>query len=130
MLSKNGKRKGFRVHRLVATAFILNPNNYYCINHKDENKLNNNVDNLEWCTIAYNNSYGNKLDNYRQKIKKKIGKKINQYDLNGNFIRQFDCIMDAERYLNIKRSATPIWACCKNKRPTAYGYRWEYENQV
>jgi hypothetical protein len=49
-LSKDGKAKPFRVHRLVAVAFIPNPDNLPIINHKDENKLNNNADNLEWCT--------------------------------------------------------------------------------
>lgn len=130
VLSKEGKSKGFRVHRLVAQAFIENPNNYNCINHKDENRLNNCVDNLEWCTIAYNNTYGAKQERHSKAMKKKIGRKINQYDLEGNLINTFDCIMDAERFLNKKRAATPIWTCCKGKTKTAYGYRWEYQNQV
>lgn len=54
---KNNRKRCY-VHRLVAQAFIPNPNNYPCVNHKDENPLNNNVNNLEWCTYAYNNSYG------------------------------------------------------------------------
>ena len=57
-LSKNGKQKNYKVHRLVAIAFISNPNNYVEINHIDENKHNNNVDNLEWCTRKYNCNYG------------------------------------------------------------------------
>ena len=57
-LCKYGKMKSFRVHRLVAIAFIPNPNGYRCVNHKDENKENNCVDNLEWCTHQYNNTYG------------------------------------------------------------------------
>lgn len=57
-LSKNHKRYYFRVHRLIAKTFIPNLNNYPEINHKDENKLNNNVDNLEWCTSKYNCNYG------------------------------------------------------------------------
>lgn len=128
VLSKNGKRKGFRVHRLVAEAFIDNPNNYDCVNHKDENKLNNNVSNLEWCTVAYNNKYGTKQERYRKKIRKKTGKRINQYDLEGNLMNTWECIMDAERFLNKKRAATPIWNCCQHKTKTAYGYRWEYQN--
>lgn len=127
-LSKEGKSKSFRVHRLVAETFIDNPNNYKCINHKDENKLNNNVNNLEWCTIAYNNNYGTKQERYKKNIIKKIGRKINQYDLNENLIKTWDCIMDAERYLKRKRAATPIWYCCQKKTKTAYGYRWEYQN--
>ena len=58
-LCKDGNKISFIVHRLVAEAFIPNPNNYTCINHKDEDKTNNNVDNLEWCTYKYNNIYSN-----------------------------------------------------------------------
>lgn len=58
-LNKNGKKKKYSVHRLVALAFIPNPNNYPIINHKDENKTNNTVWNLEWCTPKYNINYGN-----------------------------------------------------------------------
>ena len=57
-LWKNGKGKSFKVHRLVAQAFIENPNEYLCVNHKDENKQNNHVSNLEWCTHKYNSNYG------------------------------------------------------------------------
>lgn len=55
----SGKRKTMFVHRLVAIAFLPNPNNYPAINHKDENPRNNSLDNLEWCTYKYNNNYGN-----------------------------------------------------------------------
>lgn len=65
VIYKNGKRKKYLVHRLVAQAFIPNPNNYPIINHKDENKTNNAVWNLEWCTYEYNVNYGN----CKQKIK-------------------------------------------------------------
>lgn len=60
-LWNNGKRRVFLIHRLVANAFIPNPNKFPQINHKDENKLNNSVDNLEWCTQFYNNIYGTRL---------------------------------------------------------------------
>lgn len=58
-LYKNGKNKNYLVHRLVAQAFLPNPNNYPIINHKDENPSNNYYKNLEWCTYEYNNNYGN-----------------------------------------------------------------------
>ena len=57
-LMKGGKDITYRVHRLVAMAFVPNPEKLPCINHKDENKLNNNPNNLEWCDNRYNNNYG------------------------------------------------------------------------
>lgn len=66
VLAKDGKAKTYRVHRLVAVAFLENPNNYTDVNHKDEVKTNNNVDNLEWCTRKYNNNYGTKPERTRK----------------------------------------------------------------
>ena len=67
-LCKNGKIKAFLVHRLVAEAFIPNPDNLPCINHKDENPKNNQVENLEWCTYKYNNEYNGRIDKCKHKI--------------------------------------------------------------
>ena len=68
-LYKNGKCKPYQVHRLVALHFIPNPNNYPIINHKDEDKTNNNVENLEWCTYQYNNNYGTRNKKCSEKMK-------------------------------------------------------------
>ena len=125
-LSKNGITKGFTVHRLVAQAFIPNPNRYGCVNHKDENRQNNRVDNLEWCTYKYNNNYGTKIQRYKQTMRSNCGRKINQYDLEGNFIRKWDSVIEAEEYLNKKRASVGICSCCKGKLKKSYGYRWEY----
>ena len=77
ILCKNGKKKSVREHKLVAEAFIPNPSNYICVNHRDENKTNNNVKNLEWCSVAYNNSYGNRLNNVSKSNKRT--KRVCQY---------------------------------------------------
>ena len=63
-LMKNNKRRNYRIHRLVAEAFIPNPDNLPQVNHKDENKLNNIVSNLEWCDNTYNSQYPNDLGVY------------------------------------------------------------------
>lgn len=111
-LWKNGKKKYFLVHRLVAEAFIPNPNNYKEINHKDENPANPNVDNLEWCTRKYNNNYGNRLS--------KISSKVKCVET-GNI---FCSIREAERQTGIKSAA--ICMVCNGKRKTAGGFSWRF----
>ena len=68
-LTKDGKTKGMFVHRIVAEAFIPNPNNLPMVNHKDEDRTNNFVENLEWCTAQYNNTYGNAQKKRVKKLK-------------------------------------------------------------
>ena len=79
-LYKEGKCKWIAVHRIVANAFLENKNKYPCVNHKDENKLNNSVDNLEWCSYLYNNTY-NKINVKRGLAQK--GKRNAKYNYNG-----------------------------------------------
>lgn len=74
-LIKEGKSKTFIAHRLIALTFIPNPNNYKIVNHKDENKTNNNIDNLEWCTQSYNINYGSRNEKAAEKLKKIIRSK-------------------------------------------------------
>ena len=133
-LSKEGKTKQYLIHRLVAIAFLPNKLNYSEINHKDENAFNNNVNNLEWCSHKYNINYG--TGNYRRSIREK-GKKKNisckkakhkcrqiiQYDLQGNFIREWDSITEASKTLNLKK----IWEVCNNKRNKCGNYVWKYK---
>ena len=118
-LYKNKKRKTLLVHRLVAQAFIPNPNNLVEVNHKDENKLNNCVDNLEWCSHIYNMKYGNCL----KKIKaNQHRKKINQYDLEGNFIKQWSSVSEIKEKLNI----TNIASSCLGRYKQCNGFIWRY----
>lgn len=112
-LSENNVSKEHKVHRLVAKAFIDNPNKYLCINHKDENKSNNRVDNLEWCNHTYNNNFGTR--GQRQAIK--IKKKVKQYDMHGNLIREFSSIKEASELLNIP--ACDISNCLHGRQKSA-----------
>lgn len=109
-----------RVHRLVAEAFLPNPNSLPEVNHKDENKGNNHVDNLEWCNNKYNIHYGTGIER-RSKQKRK---KVIQYDLDNKKINEFDSITEAAN--TIDKGTSRISACCKGIRKTAYGYIWRY----
>lgn len=117
------------IHRLVAETFIPNPNNYDEVNHKDENKENNTVENLEWCTHNYNYNYGNRIEKIKQKrigkINTRNSKPIAKYDFDGNLIEIFPSGMEAKRkgYNNAH-----ISMCCKGLRKTANGYMWKYLN--
>lgn len=122
------KAKTKSVHRLVAETFIPNVNNLPQINHKDENMLNNCVDNLEWCTAKYNSNYGKHCENLSKALTKFKGKAVLQYDLNDNLIKRHRNLEDARKSLKIKSNMN-IWRCCKNKAKTAYGYKWRYENE-
>ena len=122
-LSKNGKCKTKYIHKIVAETFIDNLNQYKYINHKDENKLNNKVDNLEWCSAKYNCNYGDR----NKKIANKLSKKINQYDLNGNYIRTWNSSREIEKTIKIDQSN--ICLCCNDKRKTVGGYKWKYYHE-
>ena len=125
MLYKDGKQKLKQVHRLVAEAFIPNPDNLPCVNHKDENPLNNVVSNLEWCTYKYNINYGTAIERRSEKMTNgKLSKKVFQYDLEGNFIREWESVHEAGRN---GFNQAHIIDCCKGKYKQHKGFIWTYK---
>ena len=132
----NGEHFCFRVHRLVAIMFLPNPENLPVINHKDENKQNNHVSNLEWCTQDYNVHYGTGIERMKvtrtgQKTTEEQRRKIAEVNkikvrcIETNEI--FPSIEEASVWCGLK-SFSKIGECCKGKRKTAGGYHWEYVN--
>ena len=122
----NGKKA--RVNRLVAEAFIPNPDNLPCVNHKNENMKDNRVENLEWCSYSYNLTYGTIRERIRTKtINGKNSKPVLQYDKQGKFIKEYPSINEVKRQLGY--DAGTICKCCQNKEyfHTAYGYIWKYK---
>ncbi|WP_288638843.1 NUMOD4 domain-containing protein [uncultured Lentilactobacillus sp.] len=126
------------VHRLVAEAFIPNPNGYLEINHKDENKENNNVSNLEWCDRTYNNNYGihnlrisqarkSNVKYTKQSIRngQKQSKPVVQFTLDGKEIKEYPSTAEAGRQNGFKKCA--IANCCCGRQKTSYGYIWKYK---
>lgn len=129
-LCKNGKPHRFRIHRLVAETFIPNPENKPQVNHEDTNKQNNRVDNLSWNTNSENqiHAFKNGLNHRGRYGDSPKAKSVQQFDLDGNFIREWDSII---RIKNEKGySDSFISCCCKGKYKTAYGYKWKYKEDV
>lgn len=129
-LSKNGKRKNFYVHRLVAETFLDNLNNLPQVNHKDGNKKNNRVDNLEWCTASENQIHSYKVLKTKYNLfglnisREKQKKKVSAYK-NGKLFKTFNSISEAGRFMKVNPSC--ICGCCKGIYKTCKGYIWKYE---
>ena len=120
----NLKGKTYHVHYLVALTFIDNKNNYKEINHKNEIKNDNKVDNLEWCDRKYNCNYGS----LPKQVGNRFSKKIAIIDKTGKERCYFESSMSAERVLKIDHSS--IIKCCKGKVKTAGGYVWRYVDEI
>lgn len=125
-LNKNGCVHQLKVHRIVAMAFIPNPNGYKEVNHKDENKLNNEVSNLEWCDRKYNANYGTAIERGRVKRlnRKDTSKPVKQHSLDGVLVNVFPSCMEAQRITGVDHAS--IARCCYKRNKTAGGFLWEF----
>lgn len=115
----------YYIHRLVASAFIPNPDNLPQVNHKDENKRNNRADNLEWCDNIYNINYGTAKDRISEA---NSTRPIKQLTLDEDLVAEYKGVIDAVRKTGYKEA--PIRECCNHKRHTSYGFIWEYIDQT
>ena len=122
---KNGEYKKCLVHRLVAFAFLPNPENLSEINHIDQNKENNRVENLEWCDRKYNNNYGSHNErNAKARINGKLSKRVLQLSLDGYLIKEWESTAKCGRN---GFSQGAVAACCRGERKTHKGFRFMYK---
>ena len=111
ILRKDNKSYCRYVHRLVATEFIENHNNYPCVNHLDKDRENNHVSNLEWCTAKWNVQYS-------------LAKRVRQYTMDGSLVKEWICVRDAERELGWPHGL--IDRCATGKIKQTHGFIFEY----
>ena len=116
-LYKDGEQKNYYIHRLVAEAYLPNPEGFSQVNHKDENKENNALPNLEWCDQKYNMNYGSR----NEKAGKALSKPVFWVELN----KTFDGVRAAARELGLDQSR--IGKCCTGKQKTTGGFHFRYQ---
>lgn len=127
-LYKNRKGKTFLVHRLVAKAFIPNWFDDPCVNHIDEDKTNNNVDNLEWCSVEYNDNYGTRNKRVSEKLTNgKLSKPVLQLTKTGELVREYTSAREAGRNGYYQPNVS---ACCSGKLKSYKGFIWKYKEVV
>lgn len=122
-LSKHNIRKTYKVHRLVAEAFIPNSDNKPCIDHINTDKTDNRVENLRWCTHTENMNNPFTKEKYNGS-NHHLSKSVLQFSINGDFIRKWDCVMDIKRELNYNNSN--IGSCCIGRKKSSNGFKWKY----
>ena len=122
ILWKNNKMKMCYIHRLVAQAFLPNPQNLPQINHKNEDKTDNKVENLEWCDSRYNNNYGTRT----QRQVEKLSKPVIQFTKDGKLVKEWKSTHDVER--NLGYSHGHISSCCNGRYKSAYEFNWKYKD--
>lgn len=118
--TRDGKSVYKRVNRIVAQAFIPNPDNLPQVNHKNECKTDNRVENLEWCDAKYNSNYGSR----NKKVQEAQSVWVIKLSFNNEILHFYRSAMEAERDTGISNSN--INRCCKGKRKSAGGYIWKY----
>lgn len=119
-LFKKGKGKNFKIHRLVAKAFLANPENFGDVNHKNEIKTDNRVENLEWCTRQYNLNYGT----HNERVAKTLGIPVVQLTKTGEYVATYQSAKYLKRNFNF--NDTRINQCCRGIRKTHKGYSWQF----
>ena len=123
-LFKERKRKMYSVHRLVAMAFIDNPDNLPEVNHKDGNKRNNELHNLEWCSKSANVKHA-----YDNKLTKHYTRKILQYGANGELLKEWDSLISITRELGFNFKTIQTVCAGRGRAKRAFGYVWKYDTR-
>ena len=133
-LLKDAHSKTFLVHILVATAFLPNPNNFPVFHHRDGNKTNCHVDNLQWCSYSYNTKHAYDYEGHKHAMMGKTGKDnklsrvIGQYNIDGTFVSKFNSLADVERELGFREGH--ISRCAIGQKKTAYGFVWKFLSEA
>ena len=139
LTNANGLSRHESIHKLVLLSFVGLPSwangllgtRFLQANHKDEDKTNNRLENLEWCTPSYNSGYGTiserRLKTHKERKTVTSEAAIMQFSINGDFIREWKSLAEIERCTGMGKGY--ICSCCKGKYPHAYGFRWEYSDE-